>query len=241
MIIQKPIFRNISKAWSIRAVSSISEGAILVRDNGPLKLIGLNRPDKKNCLTLSMVQSLKEVISDFEKDSSTNAAVIYGEKGNFSSGIDEEDLAADPDLIEKIERTGLLDVHCKKPLVAAISGFAIGHALDIALRCDLLVMEDTAFVSVFNRKTRNLTTPRQIQYLMNLFGQRKTLDWALTGRQIGAKEALDCGLASRIVACGTGLGQSVSLANGLCCLPPDKLNSDRALIYSMETSKYHNE
>nr|CAD7265927.1 unnamed protein product [Timema shepardi] len=119
----------------------------------------------------------------------------------------------------------------KKPLVAAISGYAVAGGLELALLCDLRVVEETAIMGVFNRHFGVPLMDGGTVRLQSIVGLSRALDLILTGRAIKAKEAYEWGLANRVVACGTALGQAINLANSLVKFPQVCLQADRTSTY----------
>ncbi|KAL1123089.1 hypothetical protein AAG570_002177, partial [Ranatra chinensis] len=199
--------------------------------------ITINRPDKKNCLNLETVRALKEAVINFESDSTSYVGIICGARGNFCYGYDVDDFAKDPEMIDKIEALGLFDIFCKKPLVAAINGYAVGAGFDLALWCDFLIIEETAVLGCYARQFGSPISKRSAERVVSVVGMHKALDWILTGRIVKAKEAYESGIVNRLVACGTGIGQAVNFSCALANMPQACLRADRAALYSL-SNKY---
>nr|CAD7416266.1 unnamed protein product [Timema poppensis] len=131
---------------------------IIVEKLGPITTIGINRPNKRNCVNKHTAEQLSKAIRDFEDDKSVYAGVLHGKGGNFCTGVDLEELAQQDEKFNLEfnikEGEGLMGPtkrFIKKPLVAAISGYAVAGGLELALLCDLRVVEETAVMGVFNR------------------------------------------------------------------------------------------
>ena len=118
-----------------------------------------------------------------------------------------------------------------KPIIAAIDGYAVAGGLELALLCDLRVVEENAIMGVFCRRFGVPLIDGGTVRLQKLIGLSRALDLILTGRPIGAKEALEFGLANRVVAIGTALGQAFSLAHSLVKFPQQCLRADRKSAY----------
>nr|XP_014287517.1 uncharacterized protein LOC106687876 isoform X2 [Halyomorpha halys] len=214
-----------------------SSNSLIIKKIGPITCIGLNRPDSKNRLNINLVKKLKEAIDSFEGDDSSPVAVLYGERGNFSYGYDLTEFNENPKYFNEIEDVGLLETFTSKPIVAAISGFAVGLAFDVALWCDFRIVEETAVMGGYARKFGVPISDTIARRLCYNLGVNKALDLMLTGRVLKSKEALESGIATRIVACGTGLGQAVNFGNSLANMPQACLKADRTAIISF-SKKY---
>ncbi|CAG9856988.1 unnamed protein product [Phyllotreta striolata] len=203
--------------------------------------IGINRPDKRNCIDFRTAKSLKIAIEEFERDDNAYAAVIHGTGGNFCSGFDLNELAdleRDPSSYDSLQN-GLLGLpnYVKKPTVAAINGYAVAGGLELALLCDLRVVEDTAVLGLYERRFGIPISDGATVRLQAMIGLSRALDMILTGRSLNANEAFEWGLANRIVACGTALGQAINLATSLVKFPQDCLNIDRRSTYNAAYNK----
>lgn len=214
-----------------------SSNPLIIKKIGPITCIGLNRPDSKNRFSIDLMKKLKEGIESFEEDESSPVAVLYGERGNFSYGYDLTEFNENPKYFKEIEDVALIETFTSKPIVAAVSGFAVGLAFDIALWCDFRIVEETAVMGGYARKFGVPISDTVAKRLCYNLGVNKALDLMLTGRVLKSKEALESGIATRLVACGTGLGQAVSFANSLANMPQACLKADRAAIISF-SKKY---
>lgn len=218
------------------STSATNTSSILVEKLGLITTIGINRPQKRNCIDNSTARLLNIVLTEFEKDDSSHAAVLYGTGGNFCSGFDLEEIAQIENSTNEDYISGLsilsLKRHIKKPMVAALSGYTVASGLELALLCDLRVMEETAVIGFYGRRFGVPLVDGATVRLPAIVGLSRALDLILTGRSLNAKEALEWGLANRIVACGTGLGQAIQLAGSLVKFPQDCLKSDRDSTYN---------
>ncbi|KAJ9584142.1 hypothetical protein L9F63_021507 [Diploptera punctata] len=216
---------------------STTNDEILVEKLGPITTIGINRPNKRNCVNRKTAKQLSEAISQFENDDSALVAVLHGIGGNFCAGYDLEELSTfDKDVnFDSKPGDGPMGPTrrmVKKPLIAAVSGYAVAGGMELALMCDLRVMEETAVMGVFCRRFGVPLIDGGTVRLQALVGHSRALDLILTGRAIKAQEAFEWGLANRLVACGTSLGQAVNLANSLVKFPQECLRADRLSTYN---------
>ncbi|KAJ8982777.1 hypothetical protein NQ317_018190 [Molorchus minor] len=181
-----------------RTMASKSSNNILVDTMGHITTIGINRPEKRNCLDQSTVASIRTAIEDFENDKGSMVAVLYGTGGNFCSGIDLDELAnlENSSEINSLSANGFMGLsqkYVKKPMVAAISGYAVAGGLELALMCDLRVMEDTAVVGLYGRRFGVPLTDGGTVRLQAVVGLSRALDMILTGRSLTGKEAFEWG------------------------------------------------
>lgn len=224
-----------SKGFRCHTCATIND-EVVIEKLGSITTIGINRPHKRNCVNKVTAKKLSEAISQFESDDSTFVGVLHGIGGNFCAGIDLKELSTftEEEEFDCKEGNGPMGPSrriIKKPLIAAVSGYAVAGGMELALMCDLRVMEETAVMGIFNRRFGVPLVDGGTIRLQALVGLSRALDLILTGRAIKAKEAYEWGLANRLVACGTGLGQAINLANSLIKFPQECLRADRLSTY----------
>lgn len=226
------ILRGLSTELN-QANENNTQDLVVVEKFGKLYSIGLNRPEKRNCLNHETIKHLLNALKTFDEDDSAYAAVIYGKGGNFCAGYDLTELVSSNINASELNFSpmGLPRTLSKKPLVAAISGYAVAGGLELAMMCDLRVMEDTAIVGVYCRRFGVPQLDGGTVRLPKLIGLSRAMDMILTGRSVSAKEAFQWGLANYIVSCGTGLGNAIKVANSLVKFPQKCLRTDRASAY----------
>jgi enoyl-CoA hydratase len=206
---------------------------VLVETRGPVTTVILNRPARRNAVDVATAAQLREAFDAFERDSSQAAAVLTGAGGHFCAGYDLKSVAAgtgaaDPDGPGPMGPTRrLLD----KPVIAAVEGFAVAGGLELAVWCDLRVASATARFGVFCRRWGVPLIDGGTIRLPRLIGQSRALDMILTGREVGAEEALGFGLANRLVAAGEARAAAEALALELARFPQLCLRADRASAY----------
>ncbi|GFQ89270.1 probable enoyl-CoA hydratase, mitochondrial [Trichonephila clavata] len=219
---------------SVRQLSNLNPSdLVVITKQKKLYLIGINRPDKRNCIDDETAAQLRTAFETFENDDEAYAAVLYGKGGNFCSGYDLKEVA-------KGNFYGIASEHgpmgptkklLKKPVVASVNGYAVAGGFELALWCDLRVVEETAVMGFFNRRFGVPLVNGSTVRLPQLIGLSRALDLILTGRPLSAKEAFEMGIATKITACGTGLGNAINLANSLCKFPQECLRADRFSAY----------
>lgn len=215
-----------------------SNEEILVEKLGPITTIGINRPQKRNCVNKVTAEKLSKAILEFEEDDAALVGVLHGIGGNFCAGYDLEEVSGfgtgdvNFDFTPGHGPMGPTRRMFKKPLVAAVSGYAVAGGMELAMMCDLRVMEETAVMGVFCRRFGVPLIDGGTVRLQALVGLSRALDLILTGRAIKAQEAYEWGLANRVVACGTGLGQAINLASSLVKFPQACMLADRESAYN---------
>lgn len=225
---------------AVRKLSS-SKKTVDVETVGKVCLIAINRPEKKNAIDTATAHQLYRAFQDFEKNDRVGVAVLYGKGGNFCSGFDLGELADEfrntcysmPDMPSRSERApmGPTRMSFTKPVIAAVSGYAVAGGLELALMCDIRVLDESAIMGVFCRRFGIPLIDGGTARLPQLIGLSRALDMILTGRPIDSKEALDFGLANRVVPTGTAVGQATQLALSISRFPQMCLQVDRASAY----------
>ncbi|KAF7495475.1 3-hydroxypropionyl-coenzyme A dehydratase [Sarcoptes scabiei] len=200
-----------------------------------IRLIGLNRPEKRNAINSTVANKLRIAIEEFENDNDYSVAILHGFGGSFCAGLDLEEIADSPaeelgNLVKPIfESTE--QMFCSKPVIAAIDGYAVAEGFELALWCDLRVIETDAIIGFFCRRFGVPLINGSSIRLSKMIGYSRALDLILTGRGINGKEAFEMGLANRLVPVGTALGQAFNLAQSLVKFPQECLRVDRRSLY----------
>ncbi|XP_054002720.1 short-chain-enoyl-CoA hydratase-like [Hylaeus anthracinus] len=220
-----------SKSAQNREVEVEKEKNIVVDYFESVTTIGINCPQKKNCLDLTTVQELTDELEKFENDEKSVVGVLHGIGGNFCSGYDLKEIARYNGKNEEIlpqfgplaDRIELI----KKPLIAAISGYALGVGFELALMCDIRIMEESAICGFLNRRFGIPILCGGTVRLPALIGYGRAMELILTGRLIYAKEALQWGLINHCSDIGTALGNAVNFARSITKFPQSALLADR--------------
>lgn len=225
------VFPRVDYSAQVPQCNEEQEGPVIVKKLGSVTTIGINRPEKCNAIDYKTANMLADAITQFEEDKGALVGVLYGTGGNFCAGFDLKEMAESTEKAQRLTKLRLTDRYVLKPLIAAVSGYAYGVGFNLALWCDLRVVEDTAVLGCLQRRFGITQTEGNLERLVRSVGLARSLDWVLTGKQIKAKEAFDAGIVSRLVACGTSLGQAVNLAQSVSKFPPSCMAADRAGIY----------
>lgn len=202
---------------------------------GPVTIVSLQRPEVRNAVDRATAEALADAFRAFDADASSSVAVLTGEGGTFCAGADLKAFAAgsggnrvEPDGDGPMGPSRML---LGKPVIAAIAGHAVAGGLELALWCDLRIVEEDAVLGVFCRRVGVPLIDGGTIRLPRLIGLSRALDLILTGRPVDAAEALAIGLANRVVPRGQARAAAVALAHQLAALPQEALRADRLSAY----------
>ena len=211
---------------------------VLFEAAAPIATITLNRPDKRNAVHRPMAQALRAAFERFEADDDLRVAVLHGAGGHFCAGAD---LAAMGDAQLRNEVTpdgsgsgpmGPSRMVLRKPLIAAINGYAVAGGLELALLADLRVADADAMLGVFCRRWGVPLIDGGTVRLPRIVGMGRALDLILTGRGVSAQEALAMGLVNRVTPVGGALAAAQELARQIAAFPQQCMLIDRASAYA---------
>lgn len=208
---------------------------IQVKKQERITTILINRPHAKNAVDGITAQELAKAFEDFDKDDESDVAILGGVGGTFCSGADLKAISGDG-IQNPISETGIAPMGpsrtiLSKPVIAAVSGYAVAGGMELALWCDLRVMEETAVMGIFCRRWGVPLIDGGTIRLPRLIGMSRAMDLILTGRPVDAKEAIQIGLANRVVAEGQALEEATKLAKQLVAFPQNCLRNDRLSVY----------
>jgi len=216
----------------------MTQDAVRSTIDGPVLTVTLSRPAQRNAVDGPTAARLREAFEAFERDDALRVAVLSGDGGNFCSGADLAALA-DPARANAVEPTGSAPgpmgptrMAFTKPVVAAVEGYAVAGGLELALMCDLRVAARGAVFGVFCRRWGVPLIDGGTVRLPRLVGMGRALDLILTGRAVGADEALRIGLADRVVDDGQALAQAQALAAQIAAFPQRCMLADRASAFA---------
>ena len=204
---------------------------VLVERSGPVTTVIINRPELRNAVDEETASQLLAAFEAFEEDEEAAVAVLAGAGGCFCAGWDLKSMATDglPESYDP-EGEGMLRVSRRllsKPVIAAVDGYCVAGGLELALWCDLRVAEVDAVFGVFCRRWGVPLIDDGTIRLPRLIGAGRALDMILTGRPVGAEEALAFGLANRVVAGGQARAEAENLAREMARFPQVCMRADR--------------
>ncbi len=189
---------------------------ILVERHESVGLIRLNRPAMHNALSDALMSELGEALRAFERDDGIRAMVITGNDKAFAAGADIVELQfkgfADVYLENFVTANWEEVTRCRKPVIAAVGGLALGGGCELAMMCDLIIAADSARFGQPEVKVGTLPGAGGTQRLARAVGKAKTMDLCLTGRTMDAAEAERSGLVSRVVPAASLLDEALQIA-----------------------------
>ncbi len=207
---------------------------IHVEKSGPITTVILHRPEVRNAVDGPTAQALADAFRAFDADPDAKVGVFFGEGGTFCAGADLKAVAEGrlPRLSPEGDGPmGPSRLVLSKPVIAAISGHAVAGGLELALWCDLRVLEEDAVLGVFCRRWGVPLIDGGTVRLPRLIGLSRAMDLILTGRPVSAQEALGLGLANRVVPRGQARQAAEALARELAAFPQACMNADRRSAY----------
>lgn len=210
---------------------------VRIEVNGHVCTIILDRPDKRNAVDRQTAAALLEAFEHFEGNDQLRVAVLWGANGTFCAGADLSAMG-DPEARNAVDPEGKeagpmgpTRMMLSKPVIAAVSGYAVAGGLELSLLCDMRIVEESAVFGVFCRRWGVPLVDGGTVRLPRIVGQSRALDMILTGRPVDAQEALQIGLANRIVADGTSRSAAEGLAAQIAKFPRQCMKADRASAY----------
>jgi enoyl-CoA hydratase len=195
---------------------------ILVERRGAVGIITLNRPTALNALNAALIAELASALDDFEADPGIGAIVLTGNERAFAAGADVKEMLPKgfpetycEDFITKgWERVG----QCRRPVIAAVAGFALGGGCEIAMMCDIVIAADTAQFGQPEITLGTIPGAGGTQRLTRFAGKAKAMDLCLTGRMMDAAEAERAGLVSRIVPAAELLSEAIKVGERIASM-----------------------
>ncbi len=232
--------------WCNRAMRDTDADAVQVTRQGPVTLVTLARPDVRNAVDAPTALALHQAFIDFDADEDARVAVFHGANGHFCAGWDLQagarlaekpqeviaELEFDPLQSQPVGPMGPSRLLLSKPVIAAVSGAAVAGGMELALWCDMRVMEEDAYFGVYCRRFGVPLIDGGTVRLPRLVGMGHAIDLILTGRKVEAAEALQMGLCNRVVARGKALEAAMELAAQIAKFPQATMLADRMNAYA---------
>ncbi len=214
---------------------------ILVETRGPVALITLNRPEALNALNAALMDELARALDEAEGDEAIGAIVLTGGDKAFAAGADITemqpkdfmDVFAEDFVTAGWERVA----QCRKPVIAAVAGYALGGGCEVAMMCDFILAADNAKFVQPEIRLGTLPGIGGTQRLTRLVGKSKAMEMCLTGRMMAADEAERAGLVSRIVAAADLVDEAIKVATEIAELSrPAVMMAKEAVNRAYETT-----
>lgn len=189
---------------------------ILVETRGPVGLLTLNRPEALNALSGGVMSELADALDTFEKDDGIGAMVIAGGEKAFAAGADIKEMKdqsyTDAYLGDFVTAQWERVTTCRKPVIAAVGGYALGGGCELAMMCDFIIAGDNAKFGQPEISLGILPGAGGTQRLTRFVGKSKAMEMCLTGRMMDAEEAERAGLVSRVVPAVELLDEAIKTA-----------------------------
>ncbi len=213
---------------------------ILVEIHDKVGLIKLNRPQALNALNAELIEEVNAALDAFEADENIGCIVVTGSEKAFAAGADIKEMQSKTymqayleDFISKWDRIG----QKRKPVIAAVAGFALGGGCELAMMCDFIIAADTAKFGQPEIKLGVMPGSGGTQRLAKFIGKSKAMDMCLTGRMMDAAEAERCGLASRLVPAAELMNEAMKAAAAIASMSrPVAMMTKETVNRAFETS-----
>src|SRR3954463_11455632 len=207
---------------------------VLIERDGPVTIVSINRPERRNAVDGLTARKLFDAFRAFDADETASVAVFTGIGGTFCAGADLKAVASgDPNKKREIgghasiAPMGPSRLRLTKPVIAAVEGFAVAGGMELALWADLRVVAEDAIFGIYCRRFGVPLIDLGTIRLPRLIGHSQAMDLILTGRPVGAEEALRMGLATRLVPNGSARSHAIALAKQIARFPQACLRADR--------------
>jgi enoyl-CoA hydratase len=213
---------------------------IIIETRGRVGLLRLNRPQALNALNRALMRELGQAIAAFEADGNIGCMVITGSEKAFAAGADIKEMAG-KDFTDVFFEDFCADWHqaaqARKPVIAAVAGFALGGGCELAMQCDLIIAADNAKFGQPEIKLGIIPGIGGTQRLTHAVGKAKAMDLILTGRMMDAQEAERCGLVARVVPAASLLEEAMKVAETIAAMSlPSVLAAKESVNRAFETS-----
>ncbi|MBI1246084.1 MAG: enoyl-CoA hydratase [Alphaproteobacteria bacterium] len=214
---------------------------ILVETRGKVGIVTLNRPKALNALCAALIAELGKALDAFEADDNVGCIVLTGSERAFAAGADIKEMASksymDVYLADFITQGWERITVCRKPVVAAVAGFALGGGCEVAMMCDFIIAADTAKFGQPEITIGTIPGSGGTQRLTRFVGKSKAMEMCLTGRMMDAAEAERAGLVSRVVPAAELLAEAVKAAEKIASLSrPIVMMAKEAVNRAYETT-----
>ena len=213
---------------------------IEIETHGRVALVRLNRPQALNALNAQLIGELDDALSGFESDEGVGCIVITGSEKAFAAGADIKEMReksfVDAFLGDFLARWDAV-ARARKPVIAAVSGFALGGGCELAMMCDFILAADTAQFGQPEIKLGVIPGAGGTQRLTRAVGKAKAMEMCLTGRLMDAQEAERAGLVSRIVPAADLVAEAIKTAQTIAAMSlPAALTAKEAVNHAYETT-----
>jgi len=217
---------------------------VKVEKDGPITTVIIDRPDARNAVNPETADALVAAFKDFDSDPASSVAVFYGEHGYFCAGWDLKHASSGEGHLEFNELAMPTDdsepprgplgpsrLELSKPVIAAVAGPALAGGMELALWCDIRVMEEDAYFGVYCRRWGIPLMDGGTVRLPRIVGQGRALEIIMTGRKVPAAECYQIGLCEKIAPRGKAREEAEKLAHEIARFPQECMRADRRSVY----------
>ena len=201
----------------------MSEPLLLVTTQDSYALVRINRPDLLNALSMQVMQELVETLETLDRDPAVRCIILTGDEKAFAAGADIMEMA-EASAMEMLHRDQFARWdrirRIKKPIIAAVSGVALGGGCELTMICDMIIASETARFGQPEINLGVMPGAGGTQRLTRAVGKAKAMEMVLTGRMITAEEALRLGLVNKVVPVEHYLNEAIAWAKEIASKPP---------------------
>lgn len=213
---------------------------IVVETRENLGIITLNRPQALNAVNLEMLQELARATEEFDQNDTVKVLILKGDGKTFAAGIDIKELLSKADRkffgVDEMQTYFRRFATVKKPVVAAVSGYALGIGCELALSCDIILAADNARFGQPELSLGSIPSFGATQRLTKALGKAKAMEMILSGRAMTAEEAFDAGLISRIVPLPDLFADAMKTAERIAGQPLNALKAAKEAVLTAQNS-----
>ena len=221
----------------LRTMATTMSDFILSKIDGHVGVCTLNRPEVLNALNIELMDQLIARLEAFDKDKNIHVIVIAGSERAFAAGADIGEMA-DASVVDMSERNNLARwkrvAAVRKPIIAAVSGFALGGGCELAMHCDMIVASESAQFGQPEIKIGVIPGAGGTQRLTRAIGKFRAMEMILTGRFMSAQEAFDAGLVTKVVSKEQFLDEAMQLAHTIASMPPLALKAGKEAVLAVD-------
>lgn len=204
---------------------------VLVTDDGPVRVITINRPHARNAVDLAVAEAIEQAIDSYEENPGLRAAVITGAEGTFCAGMDlKAFLRGERPSTPGRGFAGLVERPPAKPIIAAVEGYALAGGFEIVLACDLIVAAETAVFALPEVQRGLVAAGGGLLRLHHRLPYHLAMELAITGRRLGAADAHAHGLLNRLVPAGEALTAALGLAREVAANGPLAVTASKKIM-----------
>ncbi len=210
---------------------------ILKRTEGHIGVAQLNRPEVLNALSVELMDQLIEALEGFDRDDDIRVIVVTGNEKAFAAGADIGEMA-NASAVQMSQKNNLARwkrvAAVRKPVIAAVSGFALGGGCELAMHCDMIIASESAKFGQPEIKIGVIPGAGGTQRLTRAIGKFRAMELVMTGRFMSAQEAFDAGLVTKIVATEQFFEEAMRLAATLAEMPPLALKAAKEAVLAVD-------